>query len=102
MNSIKSSIAGWGAFSVAVFGGMVAANQWRNERESTQVERGSKDMRIMSMEERIAKAEWEANQAELLAAGKVDQVHPLYLEMEEAKKARQAKVGKSDWDSKTA
>jgi hypothetical protein len=34
-------------------------------------------MRVMTMEERIAKAEWEDDQAKLVAAGRMDQVHPL-------------------------
>jgi len=67
-----------------------------------QVARGSKDMRVMSFEEKIRKAEWEAEQEALLKAGKVEEVHPVYLEMEEARKSTLAKVGKSQWDSKTA
>lgn len=31
----------------------------------------------MSMEERIQKAEWEAQQQSLLDAGRVDEVHPM-------------------------
>mmetsp|Transcript_143031 Transcript_143031/g.202326 ORF Transcript_143031/g.202326 Transcript_143031/m.202326 type:complete len:103 (+) Transcript_143031:59-367(+) len=102
MNTVRSSVYGWGAFSAAVLAGMYGANEWRNERKAQQIERGSMDMRVMTMEERILKAEWEDHQAALLAAGKIDEVHPMYLEMEEAKKRTQAKVGKSKWNSETA
>eukprot|EP00038_Savillea_parva_P028335 m.64430 g.64430 ORF g.64430 m.64430 type:complete len:103 (+) comp8224_c0_seq1:86-394(+) len=99
MNSIRSSALGWGAFTVAVMGGMVAANQWRDSRTQEQIQRGSKNPYVMSFEERIRKAEWEAEQADLVKAGKMDQVHPMYLEMQEAQRRTQAKVGHSKWDS---
>eukprot|EP00037_Helgoeca_nana_P011852 m.106667 g.106667 ORF g.106667 m.106667 type:complete len:103 (+) comp21103_c0_seq5:697-1005(+) len=102
MNTVRSSLFGWGSFSVAVLGGMYAANEWRQDRANVQVARGSKDMRVMTMEERIAKAEWEDDQAKLVAAGRMDQVHPLYVEMEQAKKATQKKVGHTEYDAHTA
>eukprot|EP00040_Diaphanoeca_grandis_P006139 m.36122 g.36122 ORF g.36122 m.36122 type:complete len:101 (-) comp17263_c0_seq1:28-330(-) len=95
MNTVKSSIYGWGAFSVAVLSGMYAANEWRQKREDDQVARGSKQMYIMTFEEKMAKAEWENEQAQLLAAGK--EAHPVYVAEIEAQKMQSAKVGKSNW-----
>lgn len=37
MNTVRSSLWGWGAFSVAVLGGMAAANEWRQDRKVAQV-----------------------------------------------------------------
>lgn len=34
----------------------------------------------MSMEERIRKAEWEQEQADLIKAGRMDEVHPMYVQ----------------------
>lgn len=37
MNTVRSSLVGWGAFSTAVLGGLYAANIWRQEREEEHV-----------------------------------------------------------------
>jgi hypothetical protein len=53
MNNGRSSLLGWGSFAVAVGAGMVAANFWRSERESTQVR-----VRVWAVVHAIGRRAW--------------------------------------------